>query len=369
MMSHRLLTIRLLISACLGAYLGGCSSTITTTSASCGPVDGLHFICGIDKPEDLAAIPDTPWLITSGFAEGAGIKLINTQTKAWRRWYTGGTNQTGWDRARYPDCPGAPDAQTFNAQGISLRAQGAGRFALYVSNHGGREAIEVFSVESWGTEPRLTWTGCVPLPAGIAANAVSATADGTILITELAHAGTTYADFVNGKPTGGVYAWHAGAHSFRVLPGTELPGNNGLETSPDGKEFYVVAFGLHAVFAYSLADTTHPLRQAVVPNFMPDNLHWHQGRLLLAGMMYDEPACGGIRKVINGQADPMRCHRGYVVALLDPATMTFATVAYAVPNLAFNGVTTAVLVGNELWLGSYQADRIAYRTLVNVSNK
>ena len=80
-------------------------------------------------------------------------------------------------------------------------------------------------------------------------------------------------------------------------------------------------------------------------------------------MQYDEPACGGLRKVIDGKADGMLCHRGYTIAELDPATMTFRLIAYSEPNAKFNGVSGAVLIGNELWISSYQADRVAHRTL------
>ena len=94
---------------------------------------------------------------------------------------------------------------------------------------------------------------------------------------------------------------------------------------------------------------------------MPDNIHWDDGKLLLAGMQYDEPACGGVRKIVNGKADEMRCHRGYTVAELDPHSMKFTVVAYAEPDPDFNGVSAAAIVGGDLWLASYQADRIAWR--------
>ena len=120
-----------------------------------------------------------------------------------------------------------------------------------------------------------------------------------------------------------------GRAAFRLLPGTRLPGNNGIETSRDDREFYVVAFGWHAVVVYARDDTSQPLRKAIAPGFMPDNLHWDGSRLILAGMQYDEPACGGTRKIIDGKADDMRCHRGYTVAALDPQTLEFTIVAYA----------------------------------------
>ncbi len=365
MFNRKLIGICFLL--CL-AHLSAAQAPFQESGVSCPPVNGLEFICGIQKPEDLRHISDTRWLIASGFADGSGLKLLDTRSRSWRRWYAGTPEQIRADSIRYGSCPGAPSAESFNAHGLSLRTAAAGRYQLFVVNHGGRESIEVFDIDARGGEPSLTWTGCVLLPYGLAGNAIAATPDGTLLTTVLARPGHTYADFVNRKPTGGVYQWRPGSSGFRLLPGTELPGNNGIETSPDGREFYVIAFGLHSVFVYSLRDTSRPLRQIEAPGFMPDNLHWDNGRLLLAGMVYDEPACGGVRKVVNGQADSMRCPRGYVVASLDPGSLMFSIVAYATPNPAFNGVSSAVVIGNELWLGSYQADRIAYRRLPGSDN-
>jgi len=59
----------------------------------------------------------------------------------------------------------------------------------------------------------------------------------------------------------------------------------------------------------------------------------------------------------------MLCHRGYVVASMDPQTGAVSTVAYGEPDALFNGVSSGIIVGDTLWLGSYQADRLAYRPL------
>jgi len=59
----------------------------------------------------------------------------------------------------------------------------------------------------------------------------------------------------------------------------------------------------------------------------------------------------------------MQCHRGYMAALLDPRSREWSVVAYSGPKASFNGVSTALVLDGELWLGSYQADRIAVRKL------
>lgn len=319
----------------------------------------LHFLCGAQRPEDVVRIPGTRWLVFSGFSDGAGLKLVDTAARSLRQLdfdVTGAHAAGEWRQCRTP-----PDPATFNTQGLSIRDLGGSRSRLHVVNHGGRESIEVFTVDARGREPRFTWEGCVLMPPGLAANSVATFPDGTILVTVLTHPGRTITDFWRGEITGAVYSWSPGDASFRLLAGTELPGNNGLETSHDGTEFFVIAFGWRSVVVFARADPRQPLRRAQAPGFMPDNIHWDDGRLLLAGMQYDEPACGGTRKIINGKADDMRCHRGYTVAQLDPGSMNFSIVSYAEPDPDFNGVSAATLVEGELWLASYQSDRVAWR--------
>ena len=332
-------------------------------AASCAPANELRFVCGAHHPEDIVRIGGTRWVVVSGFQPGGGISLLDTRSLTLERGYTGAAASVPSGRLGSTECPGPPDAAKLDTQGLSLRRLGTGRSRLYAVNHGGRESIEIFDVTEHNGMPFTTWRGCVLMPPGNAANAVATYADGTILATVLNRPGTTKADFMRGKPTGGVYEWHPGAAGFRLLPGIELPGNNGLETSPDGRFFYVVAFGVHAIVMYSRTDTRRPLRQATAPGFMPDNVRWEGDGLIAAGMTYDEPACGGIRRIVNGRADPMLCHRGYVVAAVGPKTLHFTVLASAGPNPAFNGVTTGLLMGGRLWLGSYQADRVAYRPL------
>lgn len=342
---------------------GAAAPLVAAPAAQCTPGDGLEFVCGAERPEDVARIPQTRWLVFSGFSDGAGLKLVDTTTRRMKTWYSGAPGQLRHEPTQFAGCATPPDVKRFNAQGMSLKTLRAGFHRLYVVNHGGRESIEVFTVDSSADEPMLSWIGCVPMPPGIAANSVAAYSDGTLLATVLTHPGKTITDFVRGGITGGVYQWRPGDAGFRLLPGTQLPGNNGIETSRDDREFYVVAFGWRSVVIYPREATATPVRRALAPGFMPDNIHWDGERLLLAGMQADEPACEGTRKIVDGKADDMRCHRGYTVAELDPQTLQFSIVAYAEPDPTFNGVSAAAIVGEELWLASYQADRVAVRPL------
>ena len=359
--------------------IGALVLALAGAAPACPPDSELAYVCGAERPEDVLAIPGTPWLIASGFAPGAGLKLIDTRDRSLTRWFNGAPDQIAPDPSccspakagaqsgaapsrGYKDadgCPGPVDPALFNARGLSLRAIGKGRWQLLVVNHGGRESIERFEVATDGPRPTLRWRGCLVMPAGQVGNSVASFADGTILVTVLTRPGTTIGDFMLGRATGGVWQHRPGTPGFILLPGTELPGNNGLEVDPDERHFYVVAFGWHAVVVFDRADTRRPSARIDAPDFLPDNIHWSGGRLLLAGMRLDEPACGGLRKVVGGVADPMLCHRGWVVGALDPAAKRIDTVAYGRPQPGFNGLSAAAVVGDELWLGSFQSDRLA----------
>jgi hypothetical protein len=348
-------------------------------TTSCAPTNGLNFVCGAQNPEDLVPIPGTRWLIASGMKDGAGVKLVDTEAKTARLFYTGGPAQQRPDKKLFPNCPAPPDASTFNAHGIYLRrAQAPGLYRLYVVSHGLLESIQVFAVDVRSVEPSLTWTGCVPMPEGnkaytsadsqssssrVAANAVAAFSDGTIIATVPQRPGSTNVQRLRGEPTGDVVEWKPGTDSFRVVPGTQLAGNNGIEIALDEREFYVVSFGTHTVVVFSRQDPLKPLRQAQAPGFMPDNLRWSGDRLIAAGPMYDEPACGGTRLAVVDNPVLTSCHRGYVVAQLDPRTMAWTTLAYAGPNPKIAVVSTGVVMGETLWIGAASSDGIGYQPL------
>jgi hypothetical protein len=347
------------ISLALLSLGGALAGDAPEPQPGCQPDAELSYVCGLQRPEDVLVIPGTSWLVVSGFAPGAGLHFIDARRRTVLPAYRGLPAQVDPDRRHHPQCSEPVDPALFNARGLALRALSARVFELLVVNHGGREAIEKFELRVEADVPQLRWRGCLPMPAGQVANAVAAFPDGAVLATVLTRPGTTIADFVSGHNTGAVWQWQPGTAAFQQMTGTELPGNNGLEVDPDGKHFYVVAFGWHAVAVFDRNGSAGPIDMIAAPDFMPDNIHWSGGRLLLAGMRYDEPACGGTRKIVDGVADPMLCHRGWVVGELDLAHRRIATVAYGHPAPNFNGLSAAAQVNGELWLGSFQSDRVA----------
>ncbi len=333
----------------------------TPPAASCAPSMGLNYVCGMIRPEDLLQIGGSKYIVFGGSGPSGGIGMIDSQAKTWRQL---DISRMRPDRKLYPDCSTVPDPKVLNAHGIALRpTQSAGVYTLYTVTHAPFESIQIFALDARAGAPSLTWTGCVKLPSDFKTNAVTATRDGTIIADVQMKNGATQADYFLGRITGGVYEWTPAGKTWRLLPGTELAGNNGIEISRDEKEIYVAVSGTQSVEIYALADTSRPVRTAHAGWFNIDNIHWSGDRLVTAGVMQDEPACGGSRKEIVERKGDLNCHRGWVAAQLDPATLQWRVLAYgeAIPD--FGGVSTAQLIGDTLWLSSNQMNRVAWRPL------
>jgi SMP-30/Gluconolactonase/LRE-like region len=354
---------------CLGvltaAVLFSTGSARAAEPGSCAPAGGLNFICGLENPEDLVLIPNTRWIIVSSMAPGGGLHAVDSDKKTARQVFPAAA-RVAHDKSLYGNCPGPVEAAKAAFHGLSLRAAQGGRYKLYATQHGSRESIEVFEVETSAGTPAVTWVGCVTMPDQLAANSVSSFSDGTILATVLIHPGKTFGDSLAKRNTGAVYQWKPGTIGFQMIPGTELPSNNGIDVSPDDREFYVVSSGLQQVVVYSRDIPAKVLRRGQFVEFTPDNVHWtSDGRLISAGMIDNEPACGGPPKAdANGGLQNLTsCPRGFMAATVDPKTMKVTEVARGPATPAFSAAASAVLVGSDIWVSSFHADRLAYRTL------
>jgi hypothetical protein len=364
---------RIVIAAILAvaaAHLVPARNVGAAQSAGCAPSGGLTFICGVTNPEDLVLVPNTRWMLASGMAPGSGLHLVDTQAKTVKNLYAAGTASARVDKTKYAACPGPLDAKQALLHGLSIRPAASGRYTVYATNHGGRESVEVFELDastatlgagaSSQAAPTATWIGCVLAPGKMSFNSVAAFSDGTLVATVLITPDKTFEDAFAQRVTGVVMQWRPGTPAFTPLPGTELSANNGIETSPDDREFYVASTTTKRIVAFARNNTSKPLRVAQLKDFGPDNVRWtSDNRLITAGMLDDEPACGGAPKDEKG----IRCSRGYVVVTIDPKTMAVTELARGPATPSFTGTAIAMRVGDDLWLGSFNADRLAWRSL------
>ena len=104
----------------------------------------------------------------------------------------------------FADCPGPVDLATFVAHGLDLQRQDANRYRLYVTNHGARESVEVFDIETAQSPPTIAWVGCVALSARAPADGVAILADGGFMVTNTLDPSIPngFAEMLTGKITG-----------------------------------------------------------------------------------------------------------------------------------------------------------------------
>jgi hypothetical protein len=347
--------------AAAAAAFGG--SRPAMAAKACKPVGKLHFVCGSMNSEDLVQVPGSKWIVASGFAGGGAkvghLYLINSETKALKVLFPGSDPKMALDKATYGACPGAPDLEKLSTHGLNLRAGEGGHDTLYVVNHGGREAIEIFSLDSTGAEPTVTWIGCAVLPPHAWPNSVAPLPDGGMVVTKMFDPNDKKASakMNAGEVTGAVYEWHPKT-GYQLVPGSEFSGDNGIEVSRDGKWIYVAAWGNKAVVRLSRG--ANPVEHKMIRvGFLADNLRWApDGSLIVAGQ-----AVAATKVFGCFETKKVRCTQPWRIMRWDTAAMKIEPVVRERGNRVFGDATVGLQIGDEMYVGTFRGDRVAYFSL------
>lgn len=332
------------------------------STQECASSGELHFVCGLNAPEDLVLIPGTDWVVAGVMTteDSTGLYLVDSISKNVSPLYSPQVGRNRLNRNLYGACPGTPNLDNFSTHGLAIQTypNDDGRYSLYAVSHGEREAIDVFELDASLDIPEVTWVGCVLMPDGLDANDVSAMRDGTILATVLIHPGFSFDDLFLGRPVGGVYKWTPGSDGFYLLEGSQFAGNNGIQVSLDETEIFVAVSGASAIYTIANSNPTRVLRRTRTMDFGPDNIKYDStGYLLTAGMRDDEPKCAG-QSPVGG------CSRGSIASYIHPDTMVDTVIVNVPANTEFTGATMAIIPGGrEVWIGSFTSPRIAYQLL------
>lgn len=300
----------------------------------CEPGPGV--VCGQDAPEDLVAFgPD--WVVAGAYAGAGGVRLIRVADRQSHTAYPSASARHDHDTSTYPDCPGPPDADAFTTHGVYVEPGGDAVRRVFVVGHGARESIEIFEIDPEPAMPAVTWVGCVVAPDPIGLNAVRGLPDGGFVTTNfLPRDGSTIQDVMSGDQNGELWEWHTDTGWVEV-PGSEASGANGVELSDDGETLYVAEWGGQSFFRLSRGQTP-PVRDDIDLGFRIDNIHWaRDGTLIGAGQL------GQTWKVVK----------------IDPETLAVQDLVTMPDNPEFGAGTTAIEVGDQLWVGSYRGNRIA----------
>jgi hypothetical protein len=310
-------------------------------AAQCDPDGDVEFVCGPVSPEDLAAVPDSPWVIVSSMTDDGRLYATDARDHTSRPIFPLDTSAPRHDTALYGACPG-PDTSGFRPHGLGLRPGEEGVHTLYVVRHGARESVEVFELDTRGEVPAATWVGCAVAPPGVGLNSVAALPDGAFVATNFQ------------RSTGELWEWQPGT-GWTEVPGSATAGPNGIEASPDGRWLYIGGWGTQSLIRLSRGRTPVVV-DSVDVGFHIDNVHWApDGTLLAAGHLGDAPEsifeCLG-----QGRCDGVTSR----VARVDPDALTAEEIVRYPSNENFILGTVGLEVGGEIWVGGIAgADRIA----------
>ena len=349
---------RLLYSAGL-LLLAGCAQVET----SCAPVGAVTPICGIQRPEDLEALPDDGGLLLGEYGDGG-------KREGYLSWYQPGpqaqlvrlvdsgnimlgATQEQWGQS---DCP-VPD--TLSPHGIHLSQRGA-TLQLLVVNHSSYEQVLMYEVlPAAGTDqpPALAWRGCVLFPEYAVLNDVAALPGGGFAVTHMYQRESemmAQLKSVLGLNKGHVWLWYPGVLS-QVLPNSEARMPNGIEVAADGNSIWVNNYIEQELRQYSVPDG-EIMRRIEVPNI--DNSAWlPDGRLLLASHLspITLAPCFGITAG--------SCGAPYELIAVDTVSGAQEVLFRSERGGPFGPATVAVPYRGKLYAGSFSGDRLAEITL------
>ena len=300
--------------------------------AQCDPDGDVGFVCGLENPEDLIAVPDSRWVIVSSMADDGNLYATDARDHTSRPIFPIESSAPRHDTALYEACPG-PDTTGFRPHGLGLRPADDGLHTLYVVRHGARESVEVFEIDARGEVPAATWVGCAVAPDGVGLNSVSALPDGGFVATNFQ------------RSTGELWEWQPGA-GWSEVPGSATAGPNGIESSPDGRWLYIGGWGTQSLIRLSRGQTPVVI-DSVDVGFHIDNVHWApDGTLLAAGHAGSGPdsifACLG-----RGACDGVTSR----VAKIIPNSLAQEEIVRYPSNDRIILGTVGIQVGDEIWVG------------------
>lgn len=338
----------------------GATPARAAAPAGCAPADGASFICGVTNVEDFAPVPHSTWVIgsdlpTPGRPQG-NLYLFDARNHAATA-VRPSEIAIRPDRQKYRGCPGPVDMKLFGPHGLDLTAGGGAHRTLYAVNHGGRESVEVFSVDLSKGRPAFAWTGCVVAPKGFWPDAVASLPDGGIVVTSLWD--PTDPDRMdklsNGKPVGALDEWHPG-RGWSPVPGADgMSGPNGVVVSPDGRQVYVAAWSGRQIVRVSRG-ANPPKVDAVPTGILTDNVRWSpSGKAIFVG---GQDAT--VKQALDCfEAKTANCNVPFKVYSLDPASLKLTEVVKSGVYGVMGAGTGAIQAGNELWVSSFRSDRVA----------
>lgn len=295
--------------------------------------------------EDLALVPGTDWVLTSGMrgptASRGRLYAVDARDRSCAEVFPyGARTATGIEPL---------DPAVFTPHGIDVGSVADGTPVLLVVDHGRGESIARFAVGLDTERPRLTYLGSVLMPVGTRGNDVAALGDGGFLASTVTDTSAGFEEgmrrMLAGEETGGVVRWSPSA-GWSVVPGSWINSANGVAAR--GGTVFVAGWRSACLRRIRCCPGRSPEVRTVETGCLTDNLTWAaDGALLAAG------AVG-----VDAQGFTAAYHRPDLcvpfssrVLRIDPESLGIETVVeYDAPGLGV--ATTALEVGSEIWVGT-----------------
>jgi sugar lactone lactonase YvrE len=346
--------------------VGGCGDS-SSPIQGCAGTEVMVPDCRFFNPEDLAVTPRGERLLVSQMGRmdgslGGDILLYSPADGSIERLFPGADveDDRSWGD---PACP-PPDLALFSPHGLDLVARADGSHMLLVVNHGGRESVELFHVTDDDTRLTLRWRGCAEGPEQAAFNDVEGRRNGGFYVTHMMPRDSQFSAMLAGALWGGesgfVYHWDPAA-GFDQVAGSAGPFPNGIALTRDERILFINMYLSGEVHKLDLS-TGEVVGVAHIPS--PDNSSWaDDGRLLVASHL------GGLLASLSCQnLESGSCGFEFQIVALDPETLS-EEVLIRHQGAPMGGVTVAVELDGNLYLGTYAGDRIARVTGFGISTR
>jgi hypothetical protein len=335
--------------------LAGCGDALPPIT-NCDPVGDIRPVCGMQAPEDIAALPDGRHLLLAhfgGMEAGTGsLSLFDTESEQHRQLFPAASSAVA-DSAELwgdKDCA-APPAKGFSPHGTHLHQLDSGAWRYLVVNHGDREAVELFELRNPGPDSELLWRGCVRPPVPTFMNDVVGLDNGDLAYTRMFHSLGLWQQVKSmlGMNSGELWRWSPGRGAW-PLPGTEASQPNGLEISADNHYLFANMYVEGEVWKVDAQSGIIAGRAHIAS---VDNSAWgSDGRLWLvrhAASLSQIIAC------FDEQDKP--CPAPFEVIALDPDTMEHERL-FSHSGAPMGAATIAVPQNGRVYLGSFVGDRL-----------